>query len=159
MSDQSSPVLPEVVVATKADGKHLALVHLGEKFRQIFADTMQSMEIQLAAVGVSEFGMEQEHARSFASDVVGCHVSTADELTKLREELPLLRDQLTETQAELEQAKVTIADLQKQIGALTTPPATDTPPQQNDNGVAAGATGPAAVAGDTIGGTTGDTGA
>lgn len=106
---------PEVVIAKKRDGALLALVHLGQKFRQIFANDAPSLRTQLASVAISEFGVDPDAASHFADHTLHEHQSTVDELARLQEELPLLREELTEAQADLDKHDDLLIEANKTI--------------------------------------------
>ncbi len=158
MSDQVSQ--PEVVIANRAAGGHVALVHFGNKVRQIFADGLDSLRTQLSAVGISEFGMEQEASRAFAADTVGKHADAADGQSSATEEMNLLREQLTEDQAKIDELAASLAERDGKIETLvkliadlrgmaagTSIEAKYAPPTETEAGASQGGDGPAAATG------------
>lgn len=113
---------PNVVMAPNPEGGFVALVHMGDVIRTVFAETLARMKQKLTSAGISEFRMGQAQADSFAAQAVEKHEGVAGGVSSMQEvvahhdtaneavqaaanHIDLLHSQLTEAQQELAKVK------------------------------------------------------
>lgn len=103
---------PDVAIATTREGSLVALMHLPNKLRQVFAGTAEDLARRVASACISEFGMGQDAAGEHAAAVVKAHV---DATSPLLEHIHVLSEQLADTQAEHEATLTVKVDLEKRL--------------------------------------------
>lgn len=118
MSDATATP-PAITIAQQPDGAMVALLHLPGKLRQAFANGPEDLARRLASACISEFGMRGEDAEAHAEHAVLDHAQG-------QEHLSVLQDQLADSQAEHEAARLKwsdaetrLADAQKELERMT----------------------------------------
>lgn len=113
--------LPNVTFHQLEGGAYAVFMHLEQKVRTIFTQSLDAVHNRIVAVGVSEFGLPADAAGDLAAAAVAAHSATQDQT----DHVALLQEELTQAQAdhafvvkerddlqsELVQAKADIANL------------------------------------------------